>query len=79
LERKEEQRLQQSADLATDYAARIAEAGTPEELRHVAGQLTAEVKARLTANDLERVRRLYGARLGKLKTEPVEASANGVR
>jgi hypothetical protein len=77
LDRQEEERLQRSADLATDYAARIAEAGTPEEMRHVAGQLTAEMKARLTANDLERVRRLYGTRLAKLKAVPAEVAANG--
>jgi AAA domain len=77
LERQEEERLQRSADLATDYAARIAEAGTTEELRHVAGQLTAEVKAKLIADDLERVRRLYGTRLAKLKAVPATAGADG--
>jgi hypothetical protein len=74
LERREEQRRELSADVASDYAARIAEAGTPEELRQVGRQLTAEVKARLTANDLERVRRLYGTRLAGLKTVPAESN-----
>jgi hypothetical protein len=73
---REEQRREQSADLAADYAARIAGAGTSEELRHVGRQLTADVKARLTTNDLERVRRLYGTRLAGLKAVPAEA-ANG--
>jgi hypothetical protein len=77
LERREEERRQQSAELATDYAARIAEADTTEQLRNVGRQLTAEVKARLTANDLERVRRLYGTRLAGLKSAPAEAAANG--
>src|ERR1700722_20382861 len=48
------QRCEQSAEVATNYAARISEAGSIEELRHVAGQLRPDVKARLTANDLER-------------------------
>ena len=77
LERREEQRREHSAEMATDYAARIAEAGSIEELRHVAEKLTAEVKARLTSDDLDRVRRLYGTRLGKLKTATVAAVANG--
>jgi hypothetical protein len=77
LERREEQRREQSAEMATDYAARIAEAGSMEELRHVAGQLTPEVKAKLTVEDLERVRRQYGTRLAKLKTATVAAVANG--
>jgi hypothetical protein len=74
LERREEQRREQSAELATDYAARIAEADTTEHLRNVGRQLTAEVKARLTASDLERVRRLYGTRLAGLKAVPAEAA-----
>jgi hypothetical protein len=74
LERREEQRREQSAELAADYAGRIAEAGTAEELRSVGRQLTAEVKARLTAHDLERIRRLYGTRLAGLKARPAEAT-----
>jgi hypothetical protein len=77
LERREEQRRDQSAELATDYAGRIAEADTTEQLRKVGGQLTAEVKARLTAHDLERVRRLYGTRLAGLKAVPATAAVNG--
>jgi hypothetical protein len=74
LERREEQRREQSAELATDYAAQIAEADTTEQLRNVGRQLTAEVKARLTAVDLERVRRLYATRLAGLKAVPTEAA-----
>jgi hypothetical protein len=74
LERREERRREQSEELAADYAGRIAEAGTAEELRNVGRQLTAEVKARLTANDLERVRRLYVTRLAGLKAVPAEAN-----
>jgi hypothetical protein len=74
LERREEQRREQSAELAADYAGRIAEAGTAVALRQVGRQLTAEVQARLTANDLERVRRLYGTRLAGLKAAPAEAA-----
>jgi hypothetical protein len=76
LERREEQRRERSAELAADYAGRTAEADTTEQLRNVGRQLTAEVKARLTANDLERVRRLYGTRLAGLKAVPA-VSANG--
>src|SRR3984885_3922139 len=39
LERREERRRGQSAERATGYAARIAEAGSMEELRRVGGQL----------------------------------------
>jgi hypothetical protein len=70
LERQEEERLQRSAEVATDYAARIAEAGTSDELRQVGRQLTPDVKARLTARDLERVRNLYGKRLDGLRATP---------
>jgi AAA domain len=67
LEAREEERRQQSAELATEYAERIAEAGTVEELRRVGERLTAAVKARLEGRDLERVRHLYGRRLAGLK------------
>jgi hypothetical protein len=70
LERQEEDRRQRSADLASDYAARIAEASTPEELRHVALQLTVDVKAQLVPADLERIRQLYGKRQARLKAPP---------
>jgi hypothetical protein len=68
LERRDEQRREQSAELAADYASRIAEADTIEQLRNVGNvgrRITAEVKVRLTADDLEQVRRRYGTRLAK--------------
>jgi hypothetical protein len=42
----------------------------------MAGELTVAVKGRLTSKDLERVRRLYGARLAGLK-ETAAAAVNG--
>jgi hypothetical protein len=75
LARREEEHMHRSAELAGSYAARIAEAGTPEELRQLGSELTPEVKARLIAKDLERVRRLYGTRLASLK--PAEVNGTG--
>jgi hypothetical protein len=76
LAHQEEERQRESAELAGSFAERINEASTVEGLRRVAGELTAAVKARLTAKDLERVRRLYGARLAGLK-ETAPAAVNG--
>jgi hypothetical protein len=70
LERQEEERSHRSAELAADYAARIAAANTPEDLRHVGQQLTPGVKARFVPQDLERVRDLYGKRQAGLKAPP---------
>jgi hypothetical protein len=75
LEAREEERRQQSAELASSYAQRIAEAGTADELKRVGQELTVAVKARLDARDLERVRHLYGRRLAGLKQETVKGSA----
>jgi hypothetical protein len=76
LERQEEERLRRSAEVATEYATRIAAASTAEELRRVGQQLTPDVKSRLILNDLDRVRHLYGKRLASLK-EACGAAANG--
>jgi AAA domain len=73
LERREEDRRSRSGELAGDYAARIAEAGTADELRQLGQELTAAVKVRLGARDLEQVRRLYGTRLAALKKEAAPA------
>jgi AAA domain len=75
LERQEEDRRQRSAEMAADYAARIAEANTADELRHVGQKLTLEVKSQLTPADLERVRQIYGKRQTALKATP-RAPAN---
>jgi hypothetical protein len=76
LERQEDERLRRSAEVAAEYARRIADAGTAEELRQVGQQLTPEVKNRLVLNDLDRVRHLYGKRLAGFKA-PAAAQANG--
>jgi hypothetical protein len=76
LERREEERQQRSADLASDYASQIAEATTAEDLRHVGQRLTPEVKAQLVTRDLERVRHVYAARMAVLKKEPTPAGEN---
>jgi hypothetical protein len=76
LERQQEERERRSAELAAEYAARFAGAKTGEELRRVGQQLTAEVKARLVAQDLERVRHIYGNRLAGLKGTPAQAGSH---
>jgi hypothetical protein len=76
LERQEEERLRRSAEVAGEYATRIAAASNAEELRRVGQQLTPDVKSRLVLNDLERVRHLYGKRLASLK-EACGSAANG--
>jgi hypothetical protein len=72
----EEERVRQSAELAGGIAERIGDAGIVDGLRRVASELTAAVKVRLTAKDLEQVRRLYGSRLAALKKE-VDPATNG--
>jgi hypothetical protein len=75
LVRLEEEQAERSAEVATEYAARIAEADTLEGLRRVGSHLTTEVKARLLARDLDRIRRLYGQRLAGLKAPVANGTA----
>ncbi len=77
LERREEERVRRSTQLAAEYAERIAAAETAGELRQVGERLTPEVKGRLVLKDLERVRALYGKRLAGLKGQPAGVDWNG--
>jgi hypothetical protein len=70
LERWEQERLRRSAEVATKYAARIADAESAAELRQVGERLTPEVKGQLVPKDLERVRALYAKRLAAFKAQP---------
>jgi AAA domain len=76
LERREEERVRRSAEVATEYAARIATAETSSELREVGARLTPEVKGQLVLKDLERVRALYAKRMGGLKGQPAGVGEN---
>ena len=75
LERQEEERQRRSAEVAAEYAARIAGSKSCEELRQVGQQLTPEVKSQLVPTDLERIRELYGKRQAGLKA-PHRVPAN---
>jgi hypothetical protein len=77
LERREQERVRRSGEVANEYAARIAAAETASDLREVGGKLTPEVKGQLVLQDLERVRALYAKRLAGIKSHPAEAAANG--
>jgi hypothetical protein len=77
LERREQERVRRSGEVATEYAARIATAETASDLREVGAKLTPEVKGQLVLPDLERVRALYAKRLAGFKAQPTEAGANG--
>jgi hypothetical protein len=77
LERREQERVRRSGELATEYAARIAVAETVSDLRELGAKLTPEVKGQLVLQDLERVRALYAKRLSAFKGQPAEANANG--
>jgi hypothetical protein len=65
-----------SAELATEYTSRFAQAGTVIELQQLAGELSPAVKATLVAKDLTRVRSAYASRLGNLKAAG-EPARNG--
>jgi hypothetical protein len=67
LARHETERMQRSAALAAEFAARLTLAETFPELQRIGGELTPAVKKRFVAKDLERVRRAYAERLAKLK------------
>jgi hypothetical protein len=77
LERREEERVRRSADLAREYADRIAAAESAGELRQVGERLMPEVKGQLVTKDLERVRALYAKRLAGFKGQPAGMSDNG--
>jgi hypothetical protein len=77
LERREQERLRRSADVATEYADRIATVESAGELRQVGERLTPEVKGQLVLKDLERVRALYAKRLAAFKGQPPGVADNG--
>jgi hypothetical protein len=77
LERREQERVRRSGEVATEYAGRIAAAENAADLREVGAKLTPEVKGQLVLPDLERVRALYAKRLAAFKTQPAEVGANG--
>jgi hypothetical protein len=74
LERQEEERQRRSAEVAADYAGRIAAARTAEELRQVGQQLKPEVKSQLVLADLDRIRQLYGKRQAGLKSTQTQTN-----
>ncbi len=77
LERREQERLRRSAEMATEYADRIAAAESAAELRQVGERLTPEVKGQLVLKDLERVRALYAKRLAAFRGQPAGVGDNG--
>jgi AAA domain len=74
LARQEWEQTRRSAEAATEYTGRFALAESVAELHCIGGELKPAVKARLTAKDLERVRRAYATRLAALQA-PVSAPA----
>jgi AAA domain len=79
LTRQEQQRVERSAEQAAEYTTRFGQADAVEALERLGKELTAEVKSRLTAKDLARVRRAYATRLGQLKAEDSGAHATNGR
>jgi hypothetical protein len=76
LARQEAEQALRSADAATEYTTRFAQAETIIELQRLAGELTPRAKAMLVAKDLARVRGAYATCLGKLKAT-AEPARNG--
>jgi hypothetical protein len=72
LARQDAERERRSAELSADYKDRFGHVQTVTELQRIGGELKPAVKARLTAKDLERVRRAYAIRLASLQS-PVAA------
>jgi hypothetical protein len=77
LERREQERLRRSAEVATEYANRIAAVESAGELRQVGERLTPEVKGQLALKDLERVRALYARRVAGFRGQPTGVDDNG--
>jgi hypothetical protein len=73
LARRDWERTRRSADSATEYSDRFALVESVAELHRIGGELQPAVKARLTAKDLERVRRAYATRLAALQAPPTTA------
>jgi hypothetical protein len=70
LARQETERHLCSRALAEEYTTRFAAADTTARLEQLGRELTAAVKQRFVAKDLERVRRAYSQRLAQLKRPP---------
>jgi hypothetical protein len=79
LHRQEIEAQGRSAELAAEYTARFGQADTVAFLERLGKELTPEVKSRLLAKDLNRVRRAYATRLGQLKAEERGASERNGR
>jgi len=78
LARPEAERGRRSAQMTGEYAGRFALAETVAELQRIGGELKPAVKARLTAKDLERVRRAYAYRLAALQAPPAGAAVDAM-
>jgi hypothetical protein len=79
LARQEWERTRRSAETATEYTGRFALAESVAELHRIGGELQPAVKARLTAKDLERVRRAYATRLAVLQAPAAAPAAEPER
>ena len=67
LARAEADRERQSAEMVGHWTEQFRGAASANQLQALAQELTAPIKARLTAADLERVRRAYGSRQSELQ------------
>jgi len=79
LARQEWERTRRSAEAATEYTGRFALAESVAELHRIGGELQPAIKARLTAKDLERVRRAYATRLAALQAPAAAPAAEPER
>jgi hypothetical protein len=78
LARQDKEQGQRSAELAGQFTTRMTQAGTIADLQRIGGELTAAVKQKFVAKDLERVRNTYSQRLAKLRPAQVEQQRGGV-
>jgi hypothetical protein len=69
LARQELEQAVRSAELAAQFTAWFGQADGVGALERMGKELTAQVKGRLAAHDLARVRKAYAVRLGQLKAE----------
>ena len=67
LARQGKEQVQRSAAISEGFTTRLKQDGTVADLQRLGGEFTTAVKARLTAPDLARVRKVYCDRLGSLK------------
>src|SRR6185312_1024841 len=67
LARQELEQEERSAELAAQFTACFGQADGVGALERIGKELTTQVKGRLAAKDLARVRKAYAVRLGQLK------------